>query len=72
MIFGLGTNMTTVLTALTLPHINVALSAIMPANLVVAQFFLDMANFLTYNSFNTPAMPLHDAHFGGFFIGRNK
>lgn len=24
-----------------------------------------------YNSFNTPAMPLYDAHFGGFFVSRS-
>ena len=26
--------------------------------------------FALYNQINTPAMPLHDAHFGGFFIFR--
>jgi hypothetical protein len=27
-------------------------------------------DFALYDCSNTPAMPLHDAHFGGFFVSR--
>jgi len=27
-------------------------------------------DFALYDGSNTPAMPLHDAHFGGFFVSR--
>ncbi len=33
------------------------------------EWFAELA-FALYNYSNTPAMPLYDAHFGGFFVSR--